>query len=431
MSKSKRIVITGIGPLSSIGTGKEDTWKNILQENVSVGLLENYIFGEYHKKFKFHKINDFNINRFGVNSNILENIKKWQYGEEVIDLYYLLAAIKLALDDSSLEYGARNDIGFVLTHENPGIEQFCSTFINKSYDLYKNKQGLSAEEYFNTLNYAMDTNVNDLQTFIYLFYASRLFDVHGYSLFINNSCASGSYAIETASQTIRDGMNKAVIVASSEHPAIYKHLWFEKLNILSKGEKTRPFSIDRDGFLCGEGGSALVVEDYDHAIERGAHIYAEYVGGTFNQECWKITVPDICENSYAKTITAALKKCELVPNDIDIITTHGLGAPLVDQYEAKAVADVFGEYTSKPYLTAFKPYFGHTLGNCVLLETITLLLSMQENTVLPVLNSKGEDPRLKINLNKEIKYSQLNAGMKIVWGFGGYNAATIFKKIGE
>lgn len=431
MGTERRVVITGIGPLSSIGTGKEDTWKNILQEKVSVGLLENYIFGEYSEKFKYHKMNDFNIDGFGINTDILKDIKNWQYGEEVIDLYYLFAAIKLALDDSSLEYRERKDIGFVLTHENPGIEQFCSMFINKAYDLYKNKKGLSAEEYFNTLNYSMDTNVNDLQTFIYLFYASRLFDIHGYSLFINNSCASGAYAIEAASQSIRDGINKAVIVASSEHPGIYKHLWFKKLNIISKGQKTRPFSIDRDGFLCGEGGAALVVEDYEHAVKRGARIYAEYIGGTFNQECWKITVPDISEDSYRKTIAGALKKCELTPSDIDIITTHGLGAPLVDQYEAKAVSDVFGEYARKPYVTAFKPYFGHTLGNCVLLETIILLLSMQENTVLPVLNSTEEDPRLKIRVNREIEHAQLNTGMKIVYGFGGYNAATIFKKLGE
>ena len=92
---------------------------------------------------------------------------------------------------------------------------------------------------------------------------------------------------------------------------------------------------------------------------------------------------------------------------------------------------MFGENVEKPFITAFKPYFGHTLGNCVLLETIALLLSMQENTVLPVLNCEQDDPKLKIKINHEIKHSQLNTGMKIVWGFGAYNAATIFRKLGE
>ncbi|HEY0088934.1 MAG TPA: beta-ketoacyl synthase N-terminal-like domain-containing protein, partial [Candidatus Lokiarchaeia archaeon] len=218
MNKNKRVVITGVGPLSSIGTGKNDIWENIIKEKVNIKLLNNYIFGKYSTDFYIHKINDFNISNFGINSDILQDIKNWQYGEEVIDLYYLLAAIKIALDDSKLQYEDRRDIGFVLTHENPGIEQFCSTFINKSFDIYKTKKDLSEEEYFNILNYSLDTNVNDLQTFIFLFYTAKLFNIHGYSLFINNSCASGSFAIEAASQIIKSGLNNIVIVASSEHP---------------------------------------------------------------------------------------------------------------------------------------------------------------------------------------------------------------------
>lgn len=430
MTEQRRVVITGIGPLSSLGMGKSATWKNILQGKINIKMLDNYIFGKYSNKFHTYKIDNFDIAKFGLNSMVLEDIKKWQYGEEVIDLYYLLAAIKLALDDSKLQYEDRKDIGFVLTHENPGIEQFCSTFINKSFDIYKTKKDLSEEEYFNILNYSLDTNVNDLQTFIFLFYAAKLLNIHGYSLFINNSCASGSYAIEAASQAIKNRVNNVAIVASSEHPGIYKHLWFKRLGILSGEGKIKPFSKNRNGFICGEGGAALVLEDMEHALNRGAHIYAEYLGGICNLESWKITVPDINKNSYKKTILESLEKCELKPSDIDIITSHGLGSPLIDQYEAKAITDVFGKNFEKPFITAYKPYFGHTLGNCALLETIILLLSMQENVVLPVLNYEGKDPKLDLEVTQEKVHSDLNMGLKIVWGFGGYNAATIFKKIG-
>jgi 3-oxoacyl-[acyl-carrier-protein] synthase II len=429
MSKRRRVVITGIGPLSSIGIGKNAMWKNILQKKVNIKSLDNYIFGKYSNNFHIHKINDFNIARFRINPAILEDIKKWQYGDEVIDLYYLLAVIKLALDDSKLQYDDRKDIGFVLTHENPGIEQFCSTFIEKSYDIYKTRQSLSEEEYFNILNYSLDTNVNDLQTFMFLFYTAKLFNIHGYSLFINNSCASGSYAIEAASQIIKNEVNNVVIVASSEHPSIYKHLWFQKLGILSEEGKIKPFSKNRNGFICGEGGAALVLEDLEHALNRGAHIYAEYLGGVCSLESWKITVPDVSKNSYMKTILESLKKCELKPSDIDIINTHGLGAPLIDQYEAKAMTDVFGQNFKKPSITAFKPYFGHTLGNCALLETIILLLSMKENLIPPILNYEGEDSNLNIKIIQKQIHTRLKIGMKIVWGFGGYNASTIFKKI--
>lgn len=429
MNKNRRVVITGVGPLSSAGTGKNDTWENILKEKVNTEKLDNYIFGEYSDTFHVHKINDFNILQFGLNSEILEDIKKWQYGEEVIDLYYLLAATKLALDDSRLHYEDRKDIGFVLTHENPGIEQFCSMFIKKSFDIYKHRKDLSEEEYFNIINDSVDNNVSDLQTFMFLFYTAKLFNIHGYSLFINNSCASGSYAIEAASQIIKNNVNNVVIVASSEHPGIYKHMWLKKLGILSEEGKIRPFSRNRDGFTCGEGGAALVLEDMEHALKRGANIYAEYVGGTFNLEGWKITVPDIKSESYQKTIAESLEKCAVAQGEVDVINTHGLGASLIDQYEANAITSVFGEYLPKPFITAFKPYFGHTLGNCALLETIILLLSMKENLILPILNFKGEDPKIHITINQEKMRAELTTGMKIVWGFGGYSAATIFRKI--
>lgn len=429
MNKERRVVITGVGPLSSVGIGKDATWGNILQEKINIKNLDNYIFGKYSTNFPVYKIDDFDIAQFSLNSAVLEDIKNWQYGEEVIDLYYLLAAIKLALDDSKLQYDDRKDIGFVLTHENPGIEQFCSTFINKSFNIYKNKQGLSEEEYFNILNNSIDNNVSDLQTFMFLFYTAKLFNIHGYSLFINNSCASGSYAIEAASQIIKSGLNKVVIVASSEHPSIYKHVWLKKFGILSEEGKIKPFSKNRNGFVCGEGGAALILEELEHAKDRGAHIYAEYLGGAFNLESWKITVPNISKNSYNKTIVESLERCGLQSSDIDIITTHGLGAPMIDQYEAKAITDVFGNNFKKPFITAFKPYFGHTLGNCALLETIILLLSMKENLILPILNYEGEDPKLNIKINQEKIHTELTTGLKIVSGFGGYNAATIFKEI--
>lgn len=140
-------------------------------------------------------------------------------------------------------------------------------------------------------------------------------------------------------------------------------------------------------------------------------------------------MPDIKSESYQKTIAESLEKCAVAQGEVDVINTHGLGASLIDQYEANAITSVFGEYLPKPFITAFKPYFGHTLGNCALLETIILLLSMKENLILPILNFKGEDPKIHITINQEKMRAELTTGMKIVWGFGGYSAATIFRKI--
>ena len=201
------------------------------------------------------------------------------------------------------------------------------------------------------------------------------------------------------------------------------------VTIPAKKGKIMPFSTGRDGFMCGEGGCALVLEDMEHAQKRGVSIYAEYLGGVCGMESWKISVPDISMGSYKKTISGALKKCDINPDDIDIINAHGLGSTLLDQYEAKAMTDIFGENFRKPYLTAFKPYLGHTLGNSALVETILLLLSMQENVVPPILNFEDNDPKLKLNISRDKVHDQLKTALKIVWGFGGYSAATLFRKI--
>ncbi len=429
-SKNRRVVVTGVGPLSAIGIGKDNTWKNLLDKKINLVSMDKYIFGKFSEKFFMHKIKEFDISNFCLNPDFLYEMKVWKSGEEVIDLYYLLAAVKLALEDSQILYKGKKDIGMVLTHENPGIEQFCSNIIKTTFKMLKNKKNFDKEWYFRYLAFSFNKNVNDLQTFMFLFFVARMFGIHGYSLFVNNSCASGLYAIETASQMIREGINRAVIVASSEHPGIYKYLWFQKLGFLAKDGKIKPFSMDRDGFVCGEGGAALILEDLESAKKRNAHIYAEYIGGGFFLESWKVTLPKIKGNNfYKKAILQSLQEANKKPKDIDLISAHGLGSQVLDAYEAMSLTSIFGKRFERPFVSAFKPFIGHTLGNCALLETIILLLCLENDLIVPVLNSDNIDSSLNLKVVKELTQARLKTVQKTVWGFGGYNASVIFQKM--
>ena len=421
--------MTGVGPLCSIGQGKDEIFNSLVNAKTNVELEKGYIGDEYIGSFYKHKIKDFDINNFGIDEQRLNEIKEWKEGEEITDLYFLLASIKLALDDSKVDCKDGKDIGLVVTHENPGLEQFISKVIDNSFEIARANKGMTKRYFFNKIYEICDRSAYDLQTFMFLFHSAKMFNLHGFSLFVNNACASGLFAIETAVQTIKSGKNKIVIIAGSDCPGIYKHIWLDRLGLCTKDKKIKPFAKDRDGFIFGDGGAAMVFEDYDHALARKAHIYAEYLGGGFTLEGWKVTLPAVGDSFYRDAILQSLKESQVKPEDIDVINAHGAGTGIIDQYEARAITDIFGENFEKPFITTLKPYIGHNLGSCALLEVVIHLIALEKNFIPPVLNCDEVDPKLKIKVVKEGVYSEdIKTVLKIACGFGGYDGAVVFKR---
>jgi len=269
----------------------------------------------------------------------------------------------------------------------------------------------------------------DVQTFANLFHVAKVFNIHDYSLFINNACASGIYALEAAKDIIQTGKNPMVVVATSDFPDIYKYLWFKELGLYSPDGTVRPFCKNSNGLVFGDGGVAFVLEDLDHAQKRGAPIYAEYLGGGFSLEGWKITVPQIGGDSYSNAMIQALERSAVEASDVDLIVPHGVGSQPVDYYESQALRDVFGDDLDKTSITAFKPYLGHNLGSSALLETAVLLLSMTHNTIPRTLNYDEPDPKFGLSLEKETKTQELNTVLKSCCAFAGFNAAAVFQKV--
>lgn len=430
--EKKRIVITGIGPIGSPGIGKDAFWQGILNKKTNVQVEKYSLDDEFWAEFYLHKVDGFDITKFGIDKAILNDIKEWKEGEEIPDLNYLIAAIKLALDDSGLDYRLEdNNISLVLAHENIGLMQFGFKVSELAYEMLINKQSkdISKKAFFDNFYKKFLKSGYDVQTFADLFHIAKVFNVHNYSLFINNACASGLYAFEAASQIIRNNQAKVAVVAASDCPEIYKYLWFKQLGIYSSDGIVRPFSKDSNGLVFGEGSVGIVVEDLENAKKRKAPIYAEYLGGGFNLEGWKITVPQIGSDSYQKAIQKAFSQSNIEKEEIDLLCPHGVGYPVIDAYEAKAITDIFGLNPQKPLITTFKPYVGHNLGGSALLEAAILLLSLKNKVVPPTLNCENINPKLNISLVKERTEHDFRTAMKICCAFAGFNAAAIFKKI--
>jgi 3-oxoacyl-[acyl-carrier-protein] synthase II len=190
----------------------------------------------------------------------------------------------------------------------------------------------------------------------------------------------------------------------------------------------KPFSKKADGLVLGDGAAALILEEMESALQRNAHIYAEYTGGGFTLEGWKVALPQIGSLSYQQAIEQSLKKPDLKPEEIDFINPHGVAIKVTDAYEAKAITDIFGQNSKKPFIAAFKPYVGHNLGGSAILETIILLLSMENNIIPPTLNCEQFETKHRLKLVRELTPYPLNTAMKLSCGFAGFSAAAIFRR---
>ncbi len=425
MRRTRRVVITGIGPVANVGIGKRQFWKGLLKGKAGPQKTRNKVLpGEI---FSVYRVENFNIKNF-VDEKVIQDIKKWKEGKESRDLYYALAATKLALQDSKLKYDRNfNNIGMIFTSENPGIGEYAVDFLNAAYKFMRSREIIPRREFAKKWIKVFDKPTYELQTFMPLYHLTKAFGLHGYSLFINNACASGLYAIEAASQIIEKGICPAVVVVASDAYDVFKYLWFKELGLYAEDGVIRPFSSQGRGFVIGEGGAAIVMEELMFARKRKAHIYAEYTGGSFSLEGWKVTLPAVWSNFYERVMEGCLKKAGINKKDIDLINAHGVGVSMIDRYEIKAIKNVFGEKVeSQPLVTCFKPYVGHTLGLNALLEIVILLLCMENKLILPTLN---HSPLIsKINIVNEKMRQSLRNVLKITCAFAGYLGACLFRR---
>jgi len=346
----------------------------------------------------------------------------------------LLTAAKLALADGGLEdVDCGADAGLFLSHENPGVMQFVEKFAFDIYELLCDAKKLGKKVFLNKIYEKHAENIFDLQGFVFLFKIAKALNLHGLSLITNNACSSGLYSLEVASETIRNGHNEMALVVAVDRPDVFKYWWFKKLGIYSATGVISPFSEEANGFVFGEGGGGVLLEDYNHALKRGAKIYAEYLGGAFSLEGWKVVLPNTNKDSYKKMLISMLNRCGISSSEVDLVVPHGVGASVIDRYEATALEQVFGKNKKniKPFYTAFKPFFGHCLGGSSLLEAILLILALKNEEIPPTLNYGKPSRKIGISFVDDFLKMKIKIAVKSSAAFAGFDASVAFKRIDD
>ena len=253
-----------------------------------------------------------------------------------------------------------------------------------------------------------------------------------------SACASSANAMIDALNYIRLGQCDVVVTGGSEAAVTIAGMGgFNAMHALSTRNDSpqtasRPFDATRDGFVLGEGGGALILEEYEHAKKRGAKIYAEVVGGGMSSDAYHMTAPHPDGIGVERVMQNCLRDANMSPEEVDTINTHGTSTPLGDVAELKAIVNVFGEHAKDININSTKSMTGHLLGAAGAIEAIASILAMKHGIVPPTINhttvDENIDPSLNLTLNKAQK-RDIKVAMSNTFGFGGHNACVLFKKI--
>lgn len=252
-----------------------------------------------------------------------------------------------------------------------------------------------------------------------------------------SACASGNESIANALQRIQLGQADVVVAGGAEaaiHPMPIAA--FAAMHALSKRNDdptraSRPYDVDRDGFVMGEGAGALVLEEYEHAKARGAKIYCEIVGGAVTSDAYHITAPDPEGSGAARAVLAALEQAGASVKDVEHVNAHATSTPVGDIAEYTAIKRVFGEHTDSLLVAATKSATGHLLGGAGAIEAVFTILALKEQTVPPTINLDNQDPAIPLNVpSKPTKLARPDAiAISNSFGFGGHNAVLAFRNI--
>ena len=412
----KRVVVTGLGALTPIGNNVAEYWDGLINGKSGAAPITNFDASKFKTQFAC-EVKKFNIEDFMSRKEARKMDKFTQFAMVVADEAVL---------DSGLDFEKENTdrIGVIWGAGIGGLETFQNGVID-----YANGDGTPK---FNP--YFIPKMIADIAPG----YISIKYGLRGPNFATVSACASSSNAMIDAMNYIRLGYADAMITGGSEATVSDAGIGgFNALRALSTrnddpATASRPFDKDRDGFVSGEGAGALVFEEYEHAIARGATIYAEVAGGGLSADAHHITAPHP-EGLGAKLVMEnTLRDAGVKPEDVDAINVHGTSTPLGDIAEVKAIQAVFGEHAYNININSTKSMTGHLLGAAGAVEAIASILAMKHSIIPPTINHFTDDDAIDNKLNFTFNKAQkreVNIAMSNTFGFGGHNACVLFKKI--
>lgn len=413
MSK-RRVVVTGVGPITPIGTGKETFWENLTAGKSGIGNITQFDATDFTVRIAA-EVKDFDFTNYG-------DKKEGKRMDRVTQ--FAVAAAKLALEDSKLDLEKIDPVrcGVCVGTGIGGIH----TFLEQSLK-YGDKGPSKISPFFIPMEIP---NMPAGQIGI-------AYGFKGPNTAIVTACATGTNCIGDAFRTIQYG-DADVMLAGGAEAAIspIAVAGFANMKALSTNnehpeEASCPFDKKRDGFVMGEGAGVLVLEELEHAKARGAHIYAELVGYGLNCDAYHITAPDPSGEMAALCFEAALKDAGMKPEELDYINAHGTSTHLNDLGETIAVKKVFGEHAYKLAISSNKSMIGHLLGAAGGVEAIASVLTIENGVIPPTINYRDPDTEENLDLDyvpNVARKAEVKSALSNNLGFGGHNACIIFKK---
>ena len=416
--EQKRVVITGIGMVTSLGNDVPTNWQNLLQGTSGAGEITHFDASKFKTRFACE------VKNLDV-SQLFEPKELRRYDRYI---HYAIKSAEEAMQDAQITVDPKDSIRYGVIYGS-GMGGVHTLDVN----IGDFGAGDGTPRYSPFFVPMIITNMAAGMLAI-------RYGFQGVNFATTSACSSSAHAIANAYYQIRMGLADVIITGGSEAAVECCGIGgFNALHALSTRNDSpqtasRPFSASRDGFVLGEGAGTLILEEYEHAKTRGAHIYAELVGAGLTADAYHLTASDPNGTGAKNAMQLALKEAGITSEQIDYINTHGTSTPIGDIAEVKAIQEVFGEHAYNISLTSSKSMTGHLLGGTGAVEAIISILSMKNSVVTPTINHdpEDEDPKIDYKLNftfnkpqeREIRYALSNN-----FGFGGHNACLLFKKL--
>ena len=412
----KRVVVTGLGALTPIGNTVEEFWNGLSNGVSGCDFITRFDATNFKTRFAC-EVKNFEVTDFILRQDARKMDLFTQFGVVIADQ---------AIADSGLtdENVNKEKVGVIWGSGIGGLKTFEDEMINFA-------QGNGTPRF----------NPFFIPKMIADSVSGQISIKHGYrgpNYVTVSACSSANNAIIDAFNYIRLGRITACVSGGSEATVAQAGIGgFNALKALSERNDdpktaSRPYDKDRDGFVLGEGGGAIVLEEYEHAKARGAKIYCELIGGGFSSDAYHITAPHPEGYGAYLSMKDALDDAQIAPEDVDYINTHGTSTPLGDPQEIKAIEQLFGDHAYKVSISSTKSMTGHLLGGAGAVESVAGILALEHQMVPPTINlfnvDEVIDPRIDLTPNVA-KAKKLNVVLSNCFGFGGHNATLIFRKI--
>ena len=414
----KRVVVTGMGALTPIGNTLSEYWDALLSGKSGAAPIKQFDASLFKTHFAC-EIKNFNVEDF---IDRKEARKLDQFSQ-----YAMVSASEAIADAALMESNPNLDrIGVIWGSGIGGLK----TFQDEAENFFSGDGTPRFNPFF----------IPKMIADIAAGHISIKYGLRGPNYVTVSACASATNAIIDAFNLIRLGKADAFVTGGSEAAVNQMGMGgFNGLKALSTRNDSpetasRPFDLDRDGFVLGEGGGALILEEYEHAIKRGAKIYAEVIGGGMSGDAYHMTAPHPEGLGARNTMIAALDDAQIDPTAIDYVNVHGTSTPLGDIAEVKAIQAVFGEHAYNLNISSTKSMTGHLLGAAGAIEAIACIMAVKHDIVPPTINHFTDDPELDPKLNFTFHQPQkrvVNVALSNTFGFGGHNTSVIVKKFVE